>query len=120
MIYTSYFGNVKNILKNNPTIELISIARVTLTYFKGIKFSFLAPSYQLLSRYKTGNITSLEYEEIYFKETLSKINREKFIEEHKSKYSNSVLLCYERRDAFCHRHLVSKYLKEGGLDINEY
>jgi hypothetical protein len=35
--------------------------------------------------------------------------------------SNAVLLCYERPDEFCHRHIVAAWLeKELGIEVEEY
>jgi uncharacterized protein (DUF488 family) len=31
-----------------------------------------------------------------------------------------VLLCYEKPDSFCHRHLVAKWFNENGFPIEEW
>lgn len=35
-------------------------------------------------------------------------------------FKEVVLLCYERPNDFCHRHLVAEWLREAGYNIEEY
>jgi len=113
MIYTSYFANAKNIKKK----QFVSISRVTPSWFDFdiIEAKELAPSSKLLVAYKNEEVDTIEYEKIYKKETLSKLDPKEIYE----KYNNSVFLCYEKRGDFCHRNIVSAWLEENGYSSKE-
>ena len=110
MIYTSYFSNYRNFPNGS---RLVSIARETPKNFNGEVFSKLAPDKNLLKSYKEGKFNSEMYTKI-FNKYLSSLNKESvrsFLD------SNcTILLCYEKPDDFCHRHLVAEWL---GEDVKE-
>jgi uncharacterized protein (DUF488 family) len=57
------------------------------------------------------------------KEVLSNIEINSFIEEYKNIYAEHkkdiVLLCYEKPEDFCHRHIVQEFLNENGFKTSE-
>jgi len=127
-IYTSYFGNIKRIKKeiNNP--YFCTIARYYAKFREYIDeaiYEFM-PSKELLSLYKNRLIDEEEYvksfnESLFYK--LYKIEASggisKFFESINEE--NIFLLCYENKNDFCHRHLVSKMLNgRYNLNIKEY
>ena len=113
MILTSYFANWRNFPGNR---KKISISRITPKWFKAdIEAKELAPSSKLLKEYKEGNVSDEEYEERYFNETLSKLDPLSIYK----KYKDGIFLCYESSEDFCHRQLVSKWLKENNLEAQE-
>ncbi len=103
---TSYFFS-NNLVE---TYDLVSIAGITPDEFKR-KFpnyriyKDLIPSKQLVLNYKAKKISKEEYTRIY-KEQLNQLDPLKVYEELK----NSVLLCWESPEKFCHRHLVADWL----------
>jgi uncharacterized protein YeaO (DUF488 family) len=112
MILTSYFANYRNFPKNRRPI---SISRYSPKWFKGEEAKELAPLPELLSDYKEGLVNDKEYEERYRKEVLSKLDPKEIVK----KYADAVFLCYETPDEFCHRQIVSKWLKESGIESEE-
>lgn len=104
-IYTSYFARASKII---PDRRLVSIALTSPDGWRGSYFRELNPSPSLLSGYKNGRVSTEEYKETYHFETLSKLKPEKVYEVLKGK----VLCCWEKSDSFCHRHLVTEWLKE--------
>lgn len=68
MIYTSYFAKSK---KLNDDYLVLGITRFPPTKLKE-NISFIAPSEELLYKYKTGKVSEEEYEEIYLKEMSKK------------------------------------------------
>jgi len=112
-VITSYFANARKFPKNR---QIISISRFTPKWFKAdIEMKELAPSIKLLNGYKDGRITDEEYEKIYREETLSILDPKETYE----KCKNSVLLCYEKEEDFCHRQIVSSWFKENGFISHE-
>lgn len=115
-IYTSYFGNLKNI----PLILTpISIAGKKPDWFEGKEYKSLAPKYWFFQQYKSGEISDQIYTFYYQQEVLRKLNpvivREQLAS--LSKNSDIVLLCYEKPLEFCHRHLAARWL---GEDVDEF
>ena len=104
-IYTSNFNSVDKFVMIN---RQVSISLGTPKTFKGDFFSKLAPTPELLDDYKNGLVTHDKYEEIYYRDVLSKLNPLEVYNALKGK----VLCCWERKGIFCHRHLVMQWLKE--------
>lgn len=111
MFYTTYFARVK---KLDPSLNLVSIARVTPQGFPGRVFLQLAPSYSMLQEVKaTGN------EEKYTREFLALLGR---LDVHKVAAElgdGAILVCYEGVGRFCHRHLVADWLRSAGYLVEE-
>lgn len=111
MIYTSYFGNIKNIPKDWLKVS------ISLYPPKGmdiLQCKLLAPSAELLAAYKEGKVSDLEYTREYTKQmqSLPQETKTKLLTSF-SKYAyddtnNLVLLCYEAPNKFCHRHLLAE------------
>ena len=117
-IYTSYFGNLKNI---PPNIFPVAICARSPSWFTGLNVKFLAPSYEILSKYKLNGNTS-EYTQAYIHEILNFLYVPDVVHylNVKSGGKDVVLLCYETPDKFCHRHLVADWLNCNGYQCKEY
>ena len=81
--------------------------------FSGKTMSQLAPNRQFWDvwRDNIGKISEDEnnryYIEQYYKQILSKINIEELLKDEQ----NPILLCYEKGQEFCHRHIVAEYIE---------
>jgi uncharacterized protein (DUF488 family) len=105
VVNTSYFSKYRGDMG-------VSISRMAPYGFKGRYFTALAPSWDLLNKYKQdGDVES--YTKIYTEEVLDSLDPELV---YKSLGEDAVLLCWEAPSKFCHRHLVAKWL-EGKLGI---
>jgi len=117
-IYTSYFANLR---KLPPTITPIGICVSPPHWFKGENYDKLAPSRELLSQYKVGYCTMLDYWDRYQVETLSKLNPISVYHELCCCGTDVALLCYEHPSDFCHRFIISHWLTQStGITIREY
>lgn len=114
-IYTSYYGNVKNL--EAAGIECIPISRGCP---KNMKFrrkaEALAPSWAMLKmpmdRYWE------EYEKI-----IGKMDAQDFVEwlrEGRDDHQDVALLCYEWNINDCHRRRVGEWLRENGYECEEF
>jgi len=129
-LYTSYFGNVKKILKTFPDACLVSIAGKTPDWFKGIKYKKLAPHYDWWNEWHSkfeNNLESFEsrewYIDKYYETVLDKLNARGVVNELCSlagDSSNVFLLCYEKPKKFCHRHTVEYWLNIHRIDCEEW
>jgi len=81
--------------------------------FTGKTISELAPKRQFwdIWRDNIGKISEEEnnryYIEEYYKQILSKIDIEELLKDQQ----NPILLCYEKEQEFCHRHIVAEYIE---------
>lgn len=123
MIYTSYYSNYRNFPK---IAVLVQISRgIPKDAQCDFKINYFMPSYDLLCDYKSRVISKAEY--IYrFKKELLQIPQDKLkciinkLKSYEGK-ADVILLCYEGKDKFCHRHIVADFLnfKDNTLNIKE-
>jgi len=112
-IYTSYFGNMRNIKDANLTP--ISIALKKPDFYFGASIKQLAPAPDMLK------LDPYAYRK-RFSLILRSINPHALLKhiEKLSAGKDAVLLCYEK-EGFCHRHLVAQWLKEKtGFEVEEF
>lgn len=115
-IRTGYFAHTKKY--ESLGYKCINIARIKPKWFIGDSLLELAPSLDLLERYKSGTITEEQYESEYLQH-LERIDIHKLFDRF-SEDAKLVLLCYEKSSSFCHRHILAKYLsKSWGMSISE-
>lgn len=114
-IYTSYFGYVKKLPKD---IIPVAITAYRSSFWNGFYYAPLGPSSSILNEYKS-NPDEIKYTERYNNEILSKLDRNKVIEDLSKFGDNIALICYEKPDSFCHRHLVANWLGDVEEIINK-
>ena len=129
MIYTSYFANLKNIIELNNT-NIISIAGKSSDEFVRLAFKNplnvfqykkLAPKYWWWKEWHDNNLSNDWYIEKYNETVLSKLNPEKVYNElTNNNERDAVLLCWESKNRFCHRHLVSNWIEKSiNIEVKE-
>lgn len=123
MIYTSYFSNLKNLPDN---IVPISICGKAPDWYNGLQYKKLAPKYSFFKVWKETHDNDY-YIEHYKKEVLENLNAYSVVMELKHLCDKSLwskvdicLICYEKPQDFCHRHLVADWLIENGFDCKEF
>lgn len=113
MVHTSYFAKQRQL--NAQGLTLVSISKGTPKWFEG---SFIAedlqPSWDMIQGIKKGTMTREEYTEEY-NSILSKLDPKDVYETLEGK----VICCWEKPEDFCHRHLVSLWLRENGYESSE-
>lgn len=125
MIYTTYFANLKKLSKD---IIPISICGKAPDWYKGLQYKKLAPKYGFFTEWKKTHDNEY-YIEHFQNEVLETLDVDKVVDELQSLILKNginltgkdiALICYEKPTDFCHRHLVSKWLKENGYCCEEY
>ena len=116
-IYTSYFAIANKLPKD---LVQVSISLFPPKNFAGKEYKKIAPTQKILFDWKRladkeryikeyqRDVLSKLYEVIVYKE-LEELGQGKDV----------VLLCYEKSDDFCHRHLFAKWMSEKGFEVNE-
>ena len=118
MIYTSYFANLKNL---PDYIVPISICGKAPDFYKGIQFKILAPKYDFFKQWKVNQDNN--YYIYHFNKEVLNLLDPKEIEKKLYELSNGsdiALICYEKPDDFCHRHLVANWFNENNIKCEEY
>lgn len=123
MIYTTYFSKVKNLPQN---VIPISICGKAPDSWRGLQYKKLAPKYSFFKVWKETQDDDY-YIEHYENEVLKQLNAVEVVAElkrlcGKSTYSdiNIALVCYEKPENFCHRHLVYDWLIKNGFESGEF
>ena len=112
MIYTSYYANYRKF----KGMYRISISRTAPNNSYDLQLIKLAPTAELLQNHKSNSITNEEYASVYHNQLLRLENDgyiAKFVKALSTLqelHENIVLLCYEKKGDFCHRHLLAEYL----------
>ena len=118
MIYTSNYKNCNTKLMKTYSI---SKDKGEDANYKGDYFLLLAPPEDLFRTWKNniGKIPEEENNQYYIREYYYRVLKLLDPEEVYKKLKESILLCYEDNDMFCHRHIVSAWL-EYYLNIKSY
>lgn len=111
MIFTSFYGNIRNLIycKGFKYSDLIGISRYDYNGEKIKSEKMLAPSLTLLWNYKSGIIDWKEYCLKFYDELYNLDYR--FWNNFEKNFDGKVLLCYEKNYKSCHRYLVGKFFK---------
>ena len=111
-------SNFWNIDKNNIE-NYVSIAGKAPSWFikdNGGEYKKLAPKYWFFKKYKEDGDEEF-YTEQYYKEVLDKLDAQEVYEQ---LGENSIIICWENYNQFCHRFIVAEWLeKELGIKIKE-
>lgn len=111
-IYTSYYGQLKNLVQHG--IEPIAISRGVPTGFAGRRVMVLAPTWAMLK------MSDEDYDKCY-ENILAHINRDALVEDLAKGGDHDVaLLCWEKDINDCHRKRVGEWLREGGYEVEEF
>ena len=135
MIYTTYFANLKNLDK--AVSCPISICAKAPNDYYGLQYKQLSPSYELLMHWKQHHDSNY-YEYMFYNFMLFPMNPYDVLEDFRRMINNRYqigieydeqwwekvpfdiyLVCYERPDDFCHRHLVANWLGEYNIKVRE-
>ena len=138
MIYTSYFAKLKSLPDN---IIPISICGKAPDWYKGLQYKKLAPKYSFFSEWEK-NRDNDYYTKCFNDQVLSALNSGRVYEDlcdiakdfvnalpeedvrkqhQKLGFPYAIaLVCYEKPEDFCHRHLVADWFTKHGVPCKEY
>lgn len=112
--YTSYYA------KKGRDPKAVSISAKAPEYFKGRWYLHLAPSWAIINAYKYHGMTEEEYVDAYLELIIHErhLDAEEVVSDLED---GSILLCYERSDDFCHRHIAAEWVqRETGVLVKEW
>lgn len=113
-LYTSYFGQLRNLSKRG--IIPVSVARYNPKFFKGYAMYEVAP-YGPMLKMEEGEYRRA-YASILRRNDANKIYQ---LIQRIGKGSDVALLCYEKPGEFCHRRLLAEWLEKSlGIEVPEF
>ncbi|MGL6184723.1 MAG: DUF488 domain-containing protein [Clostridium chrysemydis] len=124
ILYTSYFANWRKWKQLDAYVVATCRKRPPyMNYNKeGIEEILeLAPSEGLLRAYKSGLISEENFRNKFLDEldNTQTANKLHLIQRLLDKGANICLLCYEKSNDFCHRHIVAEIFDEAGYKTIE-
>lgn len=102
-IHTSYYA------RSGEHPNAIGISASVPKGFTGPHMTVLAPSWDLLERYKKGEMTKMQYADEYITLLESRNLTPQII--YDSIPHAAILLCYEKPGEFCHRRVLAEWLE---------
>lgn len=117
-VYTSYFANGKKLAAAG--VMMVGIAQFPPKWFHGVSVRYVAPSPSILYAKNQSDET---YTVRYQREVLSRVDPRAFLRhlEQLGGGKDVALCCYEKPDAFCHRHILAKWMTERlGIKVEEF
>ena len=117
-IWTTYFANVKNL--DTTKVMPIAICGKAIPGWSWPEYKKLAPSWSIYDEYKNKGGTPEHYTERFVSERLRPLDREQVLKDLETLAQGRpevALVCYEKPDDFCHRHIVAAWLGQGVLEI---
>lgn len=107
---TSYFA------KSNNHPNAVCITVEPPRFYKGRTCKKLAPKEWFLKKYQYDHDEEF-YTKKFYEEVLDKLDPAEVLKE---LGEDAILLCWEGKDKFCHRHLVAKWFFDTlGIEVKE-
>ena len=118
MLYTTYFARLRTL---PPEITPVAICGKAPDWYAGLQYKKLAPRRSFFSVWRQTR-DSHYYVEHFNTEVLTQLNARSVYDEltRLTGSTEIALVCYERPEQFCHRHLVANWFRENGIEIKEY
>lgn len=119
--FTSYYAVCKEsevILPTGDVGQTFSISVKPPWWWQPKRhFAPLAPDQTIVRAYKQGKITDRQYTRLYIDQLNTNVDANKVVEQLPD---NAVLLCYEKPEDFCHRHVAAWWITEHtGIQVSE-
>jgi len=124
-MYTGYFAKLSTYVRVG--LIPISICGKAPDWYQGLQYKKFAPKWSFFNEWKNGTEHKGDndyYIEHFNSEVLDKLNFEFEKSELKRLTDNQldriILICYEKPEDFCHRHLIADWFNKHNLECKEY
>ena len=124
MIYTSYFNKLKQlngicyaVCGGIPQFYQKLMQQNPQKFKRYIQFS---PRKQWWYSWKKGQLTNDQFIEMYYSTVLDKININDVKKQLLSHDFDVYLLCYEKSEDFCHRHIIRQWLNKNNVECKQF
>lgn len=124
MIYTSYFANIKKldgvcyaISGLIPSFYNDLIVSKPNIYKRYIEF---APKKYWWQKWKNGQLDNNQFVKLYQETVLNQININDVLKQFNQYNKDIFLLCYQKPNDFCHRHLICQWLNKNNIKCKQF
>jgi hypothetical protein len=118
MLYTTYFAKLRTL---PPDITPVSICGKAPEWYMGAQYKKLAPKWDFFQEWKKTHDNHF-YVKSFDGQVLSMLDAKQVYDELTAMTLSAdiALVCYEKPESFCHRHLVANWFRENGFAIKEW
>ena len=119
LLYTTYFARLKKLPSD---IIPVSICGKAPDWYTGIQYKKLAPKYDFFMKWKTDHDNN-SYIDSFNTRVLKELTTDQVLADLTTLTNNAkkvALVCYEKPDDFCHRHLVADWFKQHMITCIEW
>lgn len=109
--YTSNYARHSD----NPSASAISAKPPE--WYTGAHITGLAPSWDILNKYRRSEIDEDGYATLYIAHIEQFCTPQSLFDRYKMFNENKFFLCYERPDEFCHRHVFAKWMNDANVGV---
>lgn len=124
MIYTSYFANIKKIdgicyavsglVPSFYNDLMVSNSNI---YKRYIDF---APKKYWWQQWKIGKLNNDQFVKLYQETVLNQIDINNVLKQFNQHNKDIFLLCYQKPNDFCHRHLICQWLNKNNIECKQF
>ena len=118
-IYTTYFAKLNKLPKDIVVIPISNgIPKYLDSSLSGMKYKKLIPPWYIVKDYQEDK-DEAKYTARYKELILNHLDPTVVCAEleRMSQGKDVALVCYEKSGDFCHRHIVSEWMREAGYDV---
>jgi len=117
MLYTTYFAKLRSLPEN---VVPIAICGKSPDWYTGLQYKKLAPKWGFFSEWKKTRDNHY-YVQCFNEQVLAGLDAQQIYDElvKLAGTTEIALVCYEKPEDFCHRHLVRNWFMEAGYKIKE-
>ena len=108
-LYTSYYAKCKSGNRR------LAISQGVPSWYTGRSTNLLAPDWSLVMGLKNHTITKAEYTARYIA-YLDSLGIDRVLGELQN---DDIMLCWEAKGKFCHRHILAEWLRQYGHTVTE-
>lgn len=118
MVYTSYFAQLRSLPAD---IVPVAICGKSPAWYTGLQYKKIAPKYEFFMEWKKTHDNDY-YIKHFNDEVLAHLDPQKIHEEicKLAGTTKIALICYEKPQDFCHRHLVAEWFQQNGIPCEEW
>lgn len=120
-IYSSYYAKVRSLDVTDAMLVQVSNTKPQWFQQEILNVANLtAPDWNLINRYKSGEISFEQFGERYIQSLNQKMKRDEFVSKltevaEENNYKTIILLCYEKSLNECHRKFLGEWLQDAYL-----
>lgn len=124
MIYTSYFANVKKLDGICYAVSglIPSFYNDLMNFNPNVykRYIDFAPKKYWWQQWKSGKLNNDQFVKLYQETVLNQIDINDVLKQFNQHNKDIFLLCYQKPNDFCHRHLICQWLNKNNVECKQF